>query len=142
MSTLETIKQKLAVIAKQKEEMVEALRKDFAPMFKELFDKSNGKIESIGWKQYSPYFNDGEDCIFSVKADLDYGITVNGEELEESELITISSYIAERIIRNDGSYQSWITKYPKDEIDIEANKEQLELIGIVKEFSDILYSIP
>lgn len=81
MTTLESIKEKLAVIAKQKQEMVEALRKDFAPMFKELFEKSKGKINSFSWTQYTPYFNDGEECIFSVNTE--YGFKINGEDSEE-----------------------------------------------------------
>lgn len=142
MSVLENIKTRLAVIVQQKEEMVESLRNDFAPMFKELFDKSNGKINSIGWKQYSPYFNDGEECIFSVKADLDYGITVNGECLDDSELITIDVYTAQKILRKDGSYEKWIAKYPEYKIDIDANKDQLELVKILVDASNLLYSIP
>jgi len=142
MTTLESIKEKLAVIAKQKEEMVEALRKDFAPMFKEFFDNSNGLIKSIGWKQYTPYFNDGEECIFSVHADLDYGISINGEDLEESELITICEYAAKKYLKNDGSYEQWILKYPKDKIDPIEHKEQLELFKILIEVEEVIKSIP
>src|ERR1044072_5669755 len=40
----------------------------------------NPIIESFAWTQYTPYFNDGEPCIFSVKRD--YNIYVNGEPFE------------------------------------------------------------
>ena len=142
MSVLESIKEKLAVIAKQKEEMVEALRKDFAPMFETFFQKSNGLIKSIGWKQYTPYFNDGEECVFSVHSDLDYGISVNGEDLEESDLITIDGYSAKKYILNDGSYEKWIEKYPNDKIDPVAHKEQLDLYKILTEVEEVIKSIP
>jgi hypothetical protein len=33
--------------------------------FKELFDK-HPKLKAVRWKQYTPYFNDGEPCEFSV----------------------------------------------------------------------------
>lgn len=33
--------------------------------FKEVFDKHES-IESIYWRQYTPYFNDGDACTFSV----------------------------------------------------------------------------
>lgn len=56
MSTLETIKQKIADINAKKQELVNDLRKDFAPMLQPLFEKSNGKIKSFGWTQYTPYF--------------------------------------------------------------------------------------
>lgn len=42
------------------------------------------QIESFGWVQYTPYFNDGDECIFGVRADLDYGLEVNGERWEDA----------------------------------------------------------
>lgn len=54
MTTLESIKEKIESIKKQKEELVNQLKNDFAPMLKPLFDKTNGKITSIGWNQYTP----------------------------------------------------------------------------------------
>jgi len=142
MSTLETIKEKLAIIAKQKKEMVEALRKDFAPMFKEFFDKSNGLIKSIGWTQYTPYFNDGDECVFRVNSDLDYGLRFNDETVDETDLITISEYVAVKYLKNDGSYEKWLDKYPEDKIDPIKHKNQLDLIKILNEVSEVLKSIP
>jgi len=49
MEILESIKSKLAEIAKKKEELTAELRKDFAPMLKPLFEKSNGVIKTISW---------------------------------------------------------------------------------------------
>jgi hypothetical protein len=34
-------------------------------------------MESFGWTQYSPYFNDGDECVFSAKTDYP---NINGEE--------------------------------------------------------------
>lgn len=33
------------------------------------------EVESIKWQQYTPYFNDGEECIFSVH---DVGVKITG----------------------------------------------------------------
>jgi len=33
---------------------------------KELFETANGKLEAIGWTQYTPYFADGSPCVFGV----------------------------------------------------------------------------
>ena len=41
-----------------------------------LFDEYQW-VESIGWTQYTPYFNDGDECIFSVYTEED-NIKVNG----------------------------------------------------------------
>ena len=125
MSVLESIKEKLAVIAKQKEEMVEALRKDFAPMFEAFFEKSKGKINSFSWVQYTPYFNDGDECIFGVHPD--YNFKINGEDTEEMESLDwrISRYL-----------KGETEKYPlQPEWDI-------ELFKLVEEVQSILSSIP
>ena len=55
--------------------LVEELRQEFPKMFVELFANSD-TIETISWTQYTPYFNDGEECTFS--ANVDY-LDVNGE---------------------------------------------------------------
>lgn len=141
MEMLQQIKSRIAEINKQKEELVAQLRKDFAPALKPLFDKSNGKITSLGWTQYTPYFNDGDECVFSVNADLDYGIRVNGDYLDDSEFFTNSVYVLRKYLIQDGSYENWIRKYPEDALNPETMKEELHLFKILEEFQDILESI-
>lgn len=36
-----------------------------AKAFTDLFD-ANPTIRAVGWQQYTPYFNDGEECVFGV----------------------------------------------------------------------------
>lgn len=40
----------------------------FGELVKDLFDK-NPTLEYFGWKQYTPYFNDGDPCVFSANVD-------------------------------------------------------------------------
>lgn len=37
----------------------------FEPMVKEFF-AANPNVIGISWRQYTPYFNDGDECVFSV----------------------------------------------------------------------------
>jgi len=48
----------------------------FKEMAKELFEKFP-KLHSFQWNQYTPYFADGDPCVFSVNSDEDQ-ISVNG----------------------------------------------------------------
>lgn len=41
---------------------------------------TNSSIETIGWSQYTPYFNDGDICRFSVHTD---NIVINGKSIYE-----------------------------------------------------------
>jgi hypothetical protein len=64
-----TAKQQMEALTEKFEEM----RKEFMQesqdkmklVFKEFFDASPG-VKSIVWTQYTPYFNDGDTCEFSV----------------------------------------------------------------------------
>jgi hypothetical protein len=60
---------------------------ELQPLFQAVLD--DPLITSFGWHQYTPYFNDGEPCVFGVRApwfrtahdtdpDSDYDLEVNG----------------------------------------------------------------
>lgn len=54
----------------------EKSQKIFQEMFKTFFD-SNPEIKAIGWRQYTPYFNDGDECVF--RCNVDYAWATNTE---------------------------------------------------------------
>lgn len=55
----------LLKIEAAKEEASTNARKLFRPIFDEFFEKCP-IIESIYWTQYTPYWNDGDECVFGV----------------------------------------------------------------------------
>lgn len=62
MARMAELKSKLEALRKEMSEQGKsALQQDF----KEFFD-ANPKILAVRWKQYTPYFNDGDPCTFSV----------------------------------------------------------------------------
>lgn len=63
-------------MAQLQTEYFAAAKTEFATASRGLFD-ANPKLESFSWTQYSPYFNDGDECTFS--AHIDYP-EVNGIE--------------------------------------------------------------
>jgi hypothetical protein len=52
------------------------LKPAFVDGLKPIFDEFE-KLETIGWKQYAPSFNDGDPCYFSVHND-DDSLELNG----------------------------------------------------------------
>ena len=54
---------------KQKREYDEAIRRDgekaFKEFLKEWFEK-NPEVYGVKWRQYTPYFNDGDACVFRL----------------------------------------------------------------------------
>jgi hypothetical protein len=133
MSTLEKIKAELAAFEEKKRAFVEELRKEFPTMFKELFDKTE-KIKSFSWSQYTPYFNDGDTCTFSVNCDYP---CVNGESIDYCDWY---SWKVKYYLRGDKEYADLLEKNP--ELDIEACKvlqDFIELVGSIPE--DILLDL-
>ena len=70
-------------IKKLKSELSEKIKENFHGLTKELFD-SYSELDSFGWRQYTPYFNDGESCEFRSVHNYP---TINGndENYDESE---------------------------------------------------------
>lgn len=106
MSAFENITNKIA----EQNAKIEAMRKahmkelqgDFNEIIK-LFFEECPKVQAVVWSQYTPYFNDGDECIFSVNEP--YFITKNFdrddlldpyeyEDDEEYGCLKIPSYVA------------------------------------------------
>lgn len=66
---------KEAYDTKLSEEGEDALKE----VFKELFEK-HPRLESVTWVQYTPYFNDGDPCYFSVH---DFDASINEPDVPE-----------------------------------------------------------
>ncbi len=64
-SLIEKIKEQQNVINTLKATYREELQKELNVMVKEFFAVTP-EIETIHWTQYTPYWNDGEECTFSV----------------------------------------------------------------------------
>lgn len=122
MKVLENIKEKLAVIEAQKQEVLQELQKDFPLIFKPLFDKSE-KIQSVGWTQYTPYFNDGDECTFSANTD---DLIINAEA--EYKMNSKDDFFNKEIWGSGG------TKINPNYVESEGK--------IIEEFQSILSEIP
>lgn len=77
MNTLQELKNKRKELLAQ---ILEESKKFFTHVSKEIF-KNHPKLESFSWTQYTPYFNDGDECRFSAHTDnLDF--VFDGKEHE------------------------------------------------------------
>lgn len=74
MSVIEQINQQLNKFKEKREILKKELQKEFPDLLKPLLNQSK-RITSIGWKQYTPYFNDGDECVFGVRND---ELSING----------------------------------------------------------------
>ena len=69
------LREKQEEIRKMKQEMLEASNKIFTDLTKTIFE-DHPKLESFGWSQYTPYFNDGETCTFSANKQPNFAFSV------------------------------------------------------------------
>lgn len=56
----------------------------FEDFYKYIFEKYT-RLESFGWTQYTPYFNDGDTCVFHANTDY---LIINGDYVDESNWIS------------------------------------------------------
>ena len=75
---------KQALEAKRKE-----LRKEATEMASKFFKENTGELfkehpimKSFSWEQFTPYFNDGDTCVFRARTDED-SIKINGEHWDD-----------------------------------------------------------
>lgn len=66
-SVLRQINKELIAFEKKKQALYAKLRPNLFEVFRPVFNKHiNKKLDNFSWSQYSPYFNDGDECIFGV----------------------------------------------------------------------------
>lgn len=87
---------KLKELVKQVQKLEEKMKKDgqdaLHSAFKEFFE-SNPEAKAIVWTQYTPWFNDGDACTFSVhEMELKLHELPDGIDEDEAELITETDY--------------------------------------------------
>ena len=126
------LKEKQEEIKKLKREMVEASNKIFTELTKSIFEE-NPKLKSFGWNQYTPYFNDGDTCTFSVNTDYIY---INGDSVDESD------WINETKITNYGTWNREKRQYegrtevPNLDYDPELSKVNDEIKEFLRNFDN------
>ena len=72
-----------------KNELVQPSYEIFTDLQKEIFTKYP-ELESFSWSQYTPYFNDGDTCIFSANTSY---IKINDEYAEDSNWINKNNVV-------------------------------------------------
>lgn len=106
MELLEKIKSELSAFEQTKRQLIEELRNKFPGMFSPLFEKYP-QIESVSWRQYTPYFNDGDPCEFRARVD---DIEVNGKDLYDFEEYA-SSYYREKEGRESNELEKGVEAF-------------------------------
>jgi hypothetical protein len=132
---LEALKEKKKEIAKLKAEAQKMASDAFDSFCKEIFEK-HPKVESFGWSQYTPYFNDGDTCTFS--ANIDY-ISINGEYVDDSK------WVNETTVTDWGNWNRDLRIYegrvevPNLDYDAELSKGADDITEFLRNFDNDFY---
>jgi len=126
---IEKIKAELEAFNQKKVAFVAELKKEFPAMFTPIFAKSK-KIKSFGWSQYTPYFNDGEECTFGVN---NSDISINGVDQYECEFL---DWRMKYVLSGDRDKKKYIDELSSND------KLDYQEYAIVQEIESVLESIP
>lgn len=83
MELIEKVKQRVAEIEAKRSEMLKDLQQEFPELLKSAFDK-HPTVEKVTWRQYTPYFNDGDECTFGASLGYD-DLDINGTNYWDEE---------------------------------------------------------
>jgi hypothetical protein len=118
MELLNKINAQLDEFKAKRANLVKELQTEFPSLITPLLSQSK-KIESIGWRQYTPYFNDGDECVFGVHND---DIYVNGEDQYDMPFVRKTVWDGSKSVPNE-----------------EADPHEID---IVEQIEKVLQSIP
>ena len=121
------LKVKSSEIDKLKNETFELSNEVFGEWCKNIFEK-HPKIESFGWNQYTPYFNDGDTCTFSANTDY---LNVNDEYVDDCDWMGATK------VTNWGTYNRE-TKVYEGKVEVPNEKYDKELEDAVNEIRSFL----
>jgi len=126
------LKEKQEEIKKLKKEMVEASNKIFTELTKSIFEE-NPKLQSFGWNQYTPYFNDGDTCTFSANTDYIY---INGDSVDEADWISETKITNYGTWNRDKRQYEGRTEVPNLDYDPELSKVNDEIKEFLRNFDN------
>ncbi len=87
--------ERLQEFRKRREDLEKQIREESKGLFKQVSDKIFEKhplLNSFGWSQYTPYFNDGNECVFSANTDYIY---INVGDQEDNDFARYAIYDVE-----------------------------------------------
>jgi len=161
MSAFENIAKKIAEknaeIEKMKKAHMKELQTEFNDIVKQFFEECP-KVQAVVWSQYTPYFNDGEECIFGMNEahfiveGFDEDDLRNPYEYEDEKDFTVlvtPSYSGDTLVETIESYKKnlegpnvsdWAKKfYPEQIARIEKQMEEYPGYGeLAKLFYELL----
>lgn len=124
------VKSKVEELKKVREEAVKVIRENFKDLFIEFFEK-HPAVECVSWTQYTPYFMDGDPCVFSVN---NFGYRTF-EDSVWGECVTGRHY--------DYDSRKWVEGLSPDELALgytmEMCKDWLALSDSLREIPDEIY---
>lgn len=136
------LEQKVKLL-RDKNSEINSLKKETYMLSNEIFEDwcknvftKHPKVESFGWNQYTPYFNDGDTCIFSANTDY---LTINGEYVDDS------NWVGSTIVTNWGTYNRETKTYegkveiPNENHDKELEDAADEIRNFLNTFNDDFY---
>lgn len=139
MKEIDKIEKEIRDLNKERQEIQSKYQTKMQEHLKGLtkaFFKDNPQVTAFTWTQYTPYFNDGEECTFQRNE-----ISVTNCPLDEVDEIRYDEYEGETENVFVSNFSGWFMKsdYYKDE------RKKIEELGVdikaVQQFVELLDSI-
>jgi hypothetical protein len=129
---LELLKEKQSQISNLKNDVIDLSSGIFEDFYRYIFEKYP-TLESFGWTQYTPYFNDGDVAIFSVNTDWIY---INGIPVDDSDWVNETTIINYGTWNREKKVYEGRTEVPNLNYDKELSKASDEISEFLSNFDN------
>jgi hypothetical protein len=132
---LEKLKEKRDLIENLKSDLIDFTSDIFEYFYEYIFDKYS-KLESFGWTQYTPYFSDGDENIFSANTDY---ILINGEWANDSKWLNKKNVITWGTWDREEKIYKVRVEEDNPNYDSVLSEANSEIINFLSNFDDEFY---
>lgn len=129
MNTKKELRSKIAALKKEYQQVAQA---DFKAEFKQLFDEHE-ELKSVSWTQYTPYFNDGDECSFGAQTDYP---CINGNDMNSGDSDELDGPDLVTMAEQEIGYTWNNTNKPNPAYDPKAAKIIAKIKKVLGDYSD------
>lgn len=116
------------------------LREELTPKLSALVEKHSDVIESFRWRQYAPYFNDGDVCEFRVYSEPEILVSKRLRDLIGDAAEDLEEYVDTYVLRDFTGYQNYKGEWVPARYEI-GSEEMTKLGEAVEEIEEVMSAL-
>jgi hypothetical protein len=132
----ETISNAMKIYELQKKALQETVQNKIIPEIQEIIRQSS-LFTGISWNQYTPYFNDGEDCEFSITIGHDWKVKIGDKWVHIDEDEEGSPILP--LLKKHYNGKDWVTNLSYSQAEADILRKIIDLVEPIGDFMKAIF---